>query len=161
MTDQKSHKTSIAQADLTISAQPLDAETFLDMATRSGWRRMTQNALEDEKRKPFVLHPQPVTITWKSKDGEIIGVVSGTNYGAYAFMQAMMIPVEHQGQGYGTQLLHAAEQEARTCGCDQMVLSSFSVQAPGFYQTQGYEVFALLENHPRHHRHYYLRKRFV
>jgi hypothetical protein len=111
MTDQKSHQTSIPQADLTISNQPLDAETFLDLATRSGWRRMTQNALEDEKRKPFVLHPQPVVITWKSKDGEIIGAISGTNYGAYAFLQAMMIPVEHQGKGYGTQLLEAFQAE--------------------------------------------------
>jgi N-acylglucosamine-6-phosphate 2-epimerase len=64
-------------------------------------------------------------------------------------------------QGYGTQLLHAAEQEARTRGCDQMVLSSFSFQAPGFYQKLGYEVFAVLEDHPRHHRHNYMRKRFA
>jgi len=63
-----------------------------------------------------------------------------------------------RGQGVGTQLLHAAEQEARARGCDHMVLSSFSFQAPGFYQKLGYEVFAVLDEHPRAHRAYSLHK---
>jgi len=63
-----------------------------------------------------------------------------------------------RGQGVGTQLLHAAEQEARAHGCDHMVLSSFSFQAPGFYQKLGYEVFAVLDEHPRAHRAYSLHK---
>ncbi|SRR6266545_5916980 len=60
--------------------------------------------------------------------------------------------------GVGTQLVHAAEQEARARGCTHMVLGSFSFQAPGFYQKLGYEAFAVLEEHPRHHRHYSLHK---
>ena len=73
-------------------------------------------------------------------------------------------PVGHtdlRGQGYGTQLLQAAEQAARTRGCHQVVLDSYSFQAPGFYQKHGYEVFAILEDHPRQHRNYYLRKRLT
>jgi hypothetical protein len=42
-----------------------------------------------------------------------------------------------------------------------MVLTSFSFQAPGFYQKLGYEVFAVLEDHPRQHRDYYLCKRLT
>ena len=41
-----------------------------------------------------------------------------------------------------------------------MILDSYNLQAPGFYQKYGYEVFAVLENHPCNHRNYYLRKRF-
>jgi hypothetical protein len=41
------------------------------------------------------------------------------------------------------------------------VLDSYSFEAPGFYQKQGYEVFAVLDDHPRHHRNYYLRKRLM
>jgi hypothetical protein len=40
-----------------------------------------------------------------------------------------------------------------------MILTSYSFQAPGFYQKHGYEVFAILEDHPRHHRMCYLHKR--
>ena len=43
-------------------------------------------------------------------------------------------------------------------GCQQMILTSYSFQAPGFYQQLGYEVFAVLDEHPRSHRDYYLRK---
>jgi ribosomal protein S18 acetylase RimI-like enzyme len=35
------------------------------------------------------------------------------------------------------------------------------LQAPGFYQKLGYEVFAILEDHLHNHRNYYLRKRFA
>jgi GNAT superfamily N-acetyltransferase len=63
------------------------------------------------------------------------------------------------GTGGGTQLLQAAEQEARARGCQHMILDSYNFQAPGFYQKHGYEVFAVLEEHPRHHRNYYLWKR--
>jgi len=102
-----------------------------------------------------------LTLWVKSPTGERLAGPHGWAWGGSCYIQNLWGHTDLRGQGYGTQLLHAAEQEARTCGCDQMVLSSFSVPAPGFYQTQGYEVFALLENHPRHHRHYYLRKRFV
>jgi hypothetical protein len=42
-----------------------------------------------------------------------------------------------------------------------MILDSYNFQAPGFYQKRGCEVFAVLEDHPRNHRNYYLRKRFT
>jgi len=48
----------------------------------------------------------------------------------------------------GTQLLQAAEQEAHARGCQYMILDSYDFQAPGFYQKHGYEVFAVLEDHP-------------
>ena len=61
-----------------------------------------------------------------------------------------------RGQGYGTKLLQAAEHEARIRGCHQVILDSYDFQASGFYQKLGYEVFAVLADHPRKHRNYYL-----
>jgi hypothetical protein len=43
-------------------------------------------------------------------------------------------------------------------GCDHMVLSSYSFQAPGFYQKLGYEAFAVLDTHARSHRAYFFHK---
>jgi GNAT superfamily N-acetyltransferase len=63
-----------------------------------------------------------------------------------------------RGQGYGTRLMRAAEQEAAARGCSHMVLESYNFQAPAFYQRLGYEVFAVLEEHPHQHRNYYLHK---
>jgi ribosomal protein S18 acetylase RimI-like enzyme len=77
------------------------------------------------------------------------------------YISALWVDERLRGQGVGTQLLLAAEQEARARGCQYMVLDSYNFQAPGFYQKLGYEVFAVLEDHPRNHRNYYLRKRLM
>ena len=84
--------------------------------------------------------------------------LKGWTWCGSCYIQTVWIHQAWRGQGLGTQLLLAAEQEARRRGCDHMVLGSYSFQAPGFYQKLGYEVFAVLENHPRHHRHYGLHK---
>jgi ribosomal protein S18 acetylase RimI-like enzyme len=64
-------------------------------------------------------------------------------------------------RGLGTELFLAAEREARRRGCTQMVLMTFSFQAPAFYQRNGFEVVATLDDHPRGHRSLLMRKRLA
>jgi len=84
--------------------------------------------------------------------------LKGWTWCGSCYIQTVWVHKDLRGQGVGTKLLHAAEQEASARGCDHMVLSSFSFQAPGFYQKLGYEVFAVLDEHPRSHRAYSLHK---
>jgi ribosomal protein S18 acetylase RimI-like enzyme len=102
-----------------------------------------------------------LTLWVKSPTGERLAGLYGWTWGGSCSIQDLWVHKDLRGQGYGTQLLHAAEQEARTRGCHQVVLDSLSFQAPGFYQKHGYEVFAILEDHPRNHCNYYLRKRLT
>jgi hypothetical protein len=45
------------------------------------------------------------------------------------------------------------------CGCTKT--GEGRAMAPGFYQKLGYEVFAVLEDYPRGHHNYYLRKQLT
>ena len=77
------------------------------------------------------------------------------------YLRHVWVHRDWRGQGLGTQLLQAVEQQARLRGCQQIVLESFSFQAPGFYRKLGYEEFAVLPEHPRGHYNAYLRKRLT
>ena len=70
--------------------------------------------------------------------------LKGWTWCGSCYLQTVWIHPDLRGQGLGTQLLQAAEQEARRRGCTHMVLGSYSFQAPGFYQKLGYEVFRVI-----------------
>jgi GNAT superfamily N-acetyltransferase len=89
---------------------------------------------------------------------QICAGLEGWTWCGSCYIRHVWVHEDLRGQGYGTQLMRAAEAEAVTRGCSHMVLASYDFQAPGFYQRLGYEIFAVLDGHPRQHRHYYLHK---
>jgi ribosomal protein S18 acetylase RimI-like enzyme len=54
----------------------------------------------------------------------------------------------YRGDGWGRRLIAAAEQVATARGCVQMLVSSFTFQAPDFYRRLGYAQFARSEGLP-------------
>lgn len=90
---------------------------------------------------------------------EIRAGVAGWIWGGSCYIRSLWVHKDLRGQRVGTQLLQAVERAALERGCQQIVLASFSFQAPGFYQKLGFETFAILEDHPPGYQHYYLRKR--
>ena len=63
--------------------------------------------------------------------------------------------------GIGSRVLATAEEEARRRGCTRITLTTLSVQAPGFYQKQGYDIAATIDCDPPGLTHYYMMKRLV
>ena len=65
---------------------------------------------------------------------------------------------QYRGQGLGSMLLGEVEHEAMEKGCHLVHLDTFDFQAKGFYEKNGYSVFGTLEDCPKGHIRYYLKK---
>jgi GNAT superfamily N-acetyltransferase len=110
----------------------------------------TQQAGDDRGRNLcFVL---------QSPQGEIVGGVIGATHWDWLYINLMWVREDLRNRGYGQQLLVKAEDEARRRGARHAYLDTFSFQAPGFYQKNGYQVFGELPDFPLGHQRYFLKK---
>ena len=95
----------------------------------------------------------------RDDDHRIVAGISGNTWGGCAEIRQFWVEEARRKQGLGTTLLGAAEHEARRRGCRQMLLMTFSFQAPAFYAKHGFEVVAVVDEHPHGHKNMLLRKR--
>jgi GNAT superfamily N-acetyltransferase len=89
----------------------------------------------------------------------IVAGICGNTWGGTCELRQFWVEESQRNRGLGTRLFLAAEQEARRRGCTQIVLMTFSFQAPAFYERHGFEVVATIDDHPLGHRNLLMRKR--
>jgi len=80
--------------------------------------------------------------------GRIVAGICGNTWGGTCELRQFWVEESQRHRGLGTKLFQAAEHEARRRGCTQIVLMTFSFQAPAFYERHGFEVVATIDNHP-------------
>jgi GNAT superfamily N-acetyltransferase len=91
---------------------------------------------------------------------EIVAGLSGWTWAKACEIRTLWVHPSVRGQGIGRALLESAEQEARARGCTVVLLSSYTFQAPRFYEICGYELAWELNEFPPGHRNCYFVKRF-
>ncbi len=99
-----------------------------------------------------------LAIFLRNEDGLIIAGLYGWTWGGCCEVQYLWVHQDVREQGYGKRLLLAAECEAAARGCHQVILDTYSFQAPGFYQKLGYQIVGVLNNCPCHYKKYSLQK---
>jgi GNAT superfamily N-acetyltransferase len=95
----------------------------------------------------------------RDDNNQILGGIIGFTFWGWLAVDLLWVKDNLRGQGYGRRLLQAAEQEAIARGCKQVLLDTFSFQAPEFYRRQGYEQFGVLDGFAGKHQRLYFRKR--
>jgi GNAT superfamily N-acetyltransferase len=91
--------------------------------------------------------------------GETVGGLSARIVYDWLFIELVFVPEAVRNQGIGSQLLKKAEGIAIERRCAGIWLDTFSFQARGFYERNGYHVFGTLDDHPRGGQRFFLRKK--
>ena len=97
----------------------------------------------------------------RNESGRIVAGICGNTWGGACEIRQFWVEASKRHRGLGTKLYGAAEREARKRGCTQILLMTFSFQALPFYERNGFEVLATIDDHPRGHRNYLMRKQLT
>lgn len=94
----------------------------------------------------------------RDESGQVVGGLFGHSGMGWLYVDYLWLQADQRGSGLGAQLLALVEEEARRRECVGVFLYTYSFQAPGFYQKQGFEVMGVLEDCPPGHQRIYLKK---
>ncbi len=136
-------------SELVISTEPTAAEV----------QYLEDRLYEFNSRATGITDGEWLAIFMRDDDDRIVAGICGNMWGGCAEIRQFWVEEARRKQGVGTRLLRAAEQEALRRGCWQMLLMTFSFQAPAFYAKHGFEVVAVVDDHPHGHKNMLLRKR--
>jgi GNAT superfamily N-acetyltransferase len=95
----------------------------------------------------------------RDETGALRAGLSGHTWGGCCKIRLLWVRESERRSGLGSQLLAAAEREARARGCERVVLSTHSFQAPDFYRRHGYVEVGRADGYPRGHAQIFLAKR--
>ena len=118
-----------------------DGDDDLDARLDAGLDAYNLQAIGvDDRRK--------ITVRVDDPDGELIGGLRGWTWGTCAGISMLWVREDARRDGWGRRLVAAAEHVARERGCTQVIVSSFTFQAPGFYERCGFVETGRIEGLP-------------
>jgi GNAT superfamily N-acetyltransferase len=121
--------------------------------------------LDAEVRRETVAacgHGDDVELAVLARDGGAVRAgVYGWTWGGCCELESLWVEPSLRGQGLGSRLLAAAEAAALERGCRQVVLFTYELQAPGFYERRGYELVGRVDDCPTGTAALWFRKRLT
>jgi GNAT superfamily N-acetyltransferase len=102
--------------------------------------------------------PRQLQIIVRTNDGDIVAGLLGETHWDWMYVGWVWVRDDHRIHGIGTRLMQNAEDQAREMGCLHAHLTTLDFQAKGFYEKLGYQVFAALEDYPKGHTRFMMKK---
>lgn len=114
---------------------------------------------ENKKRAGIETEGEYFSYFIYGNDNGIVAGIIGWTWGSVCEIDTFWVHPEHRGFGYGKELLRCAETTAKCNSCGLIVVSTFSFQAPTFYEQNGYVLEHTIDNFPIGHScSYYTKK---
>jgi GNAT superfamily N-acetyltransferase len=89
-----------------------------------------------------------LTVQVVDDEGNLAAGMSGWTWGVAAGIGMTWVREDTRGEGFGARLLEEFEAEAKNRGCTHIFATSFTFQAPGFYERHGYDEIFRWEDVP-------------
>ena len=137
-----------------------DTPVLIDNPSEDEKREIDQRLEEFNKKTTGRDDFQPICYVLRDKQGKLVGGLRGVTGWEWMHVALLWVTEESRHHGYGSQLLQAAEAEAKRRGCRGACLSSFSFQAPEFYRKHGYTDFGSISEYPPGERLSFFMKEF-
>ncbi|MGE4351629.1 MAG: GNAT family N-acetyltransferase [Bdellovibrionales bacterium] len=102
-----------------------------------------------------------LSVVRRNASGKILAGVTGKTSWNWLFVDTLWVEEPLRGQGVGSALMKAAEDEAVRRGCVGAYLWTQPFYAPGFYAKAGYSPFCTIDDLPVGHQRIGMMKKFV
>ena len=103
---------------------------------------------------------KPLNLVVRDDSGSIVAGLKAVTGWDWLYVEVLWVHERHRRNGLGTQLLERAEREAAERSCIGSCLTSFSFQAPEFYERLGYSAFGQIDDYPLGSTMFFMSKRF-
>ena len=124
-------------------------------ASRQLWKGLLR--FNREQAGPFKY--SRTVISARDRKGRLLGGLILQSYWRESYIELLWLSTRARGKGIGSKLIKEAERRARRRGSRLIHLNTFSFQAPGFYEKQGYRRFGGMSGSPRGaSRHFYVKR---
>ena len=91
--------------------------------------------------------------------GKVVGGLHGRSEFGLVYVAWLFLPEHLRRVRIGSRVLAMAEEEGRRRGCTRIALTTLSIEAPGFYKKQGYDIVATIDCEPPGLTRYYMIRR--
>lgn len=110
-----------------------------------------------EQAGPF--RYERIVLSVRDGKGRLLGGLILQSYWQESYIELLWLSARARRAGFGSRLIREAERRARQRGSRLIHVSTYSFQAPRFYEKHGYQRFGGMSGSPRgESRHFYVKR---
>jgi GNAT superfamily N-acetyltransferase len=122
-------------------------------------RELWKGLVKFNREQAGPLHYERTVLSVRDGKGKLLGGLILQSYWRESYVELLWLSARARRAGFGGRLIKEAERRARKRGSRLIHLNTYSFQAPGFYEKQGYRRFGGISGSPRgESRHFYVKR---
>ena len=122
-------------------------------------RALWKGLLKFNREQAGPLRSRRTVLGVRDAKGRLLGGLIMQSYWLESYIELLWLSARARSAGVGSRLIKEAERRARRRGSLLIHLNTYSFQAPGFYEKQGYQRFGAMSGSPAgESRHFYVKR---